>query len=387
MTKQQRLSLLAVLVIVAALVLIQLTQPAPKQHAEDRARPLPVEIQLITPQPYQVMIRSYGSIQPRIQSSLYPQVAGQIIEVSENFRAGGFFRNGDILLTIEPRDYAIALDQAKLAVAEARLNLAEEQARAEQAQTDWQRLQLQGDAGELVLRKPQLEVAEAQLAAAQASEQQAQLNLERTRVRAPFSGRVREQQVDVGQRVSTTTQLATLYASDAVEVALPVNSSDLAFIDDSLLQADAPTTTSVTLYNALGSPVQRWHGRIIRSEAALDATTQQLQLIARIEQPFQPGNGLRPLKIGQYVRAEIAGRQMGNALLIPNQAVYQGSYVYLLVDGALQRREIQLSWQNDSEALVSAGLSAGEQLVISPLGRVVSGTAAVAASQQENTTP
>ena len=91
--------------------------------------------------------------------------------------------------------------------------------------------------------------------------------------------------------------------------------------------------------------------------------------------------------MGQYVTAEITGREVDNALVIPSSAIYQGSYVYIVKDGLLMRKEIQLGWQNGTESIVTEGLIAGDELVLTSLGQVSSGTpVAIAGEMPEQNT-
>jgi hypothetical protein len=99
-----------------------------------------------------------------------------------------------------------------------------------------------------------------------------------------------------------------------------------------------------------------------------------LHVIARIDDPFGPANvGKNPLKIGQYVTAEIGGNRLEDVLVIPNNSIYQGSYVYVVENEVLRRRDIVIAWQNDDDAVIERGLQHEDQLVITPLGQVTSG--------------
>jgi hypothetical protein len=112
----------------------------------------------------------------------------------------------------------------------------------------------------------------------------------------------------------------------------------------------------------------------VRTEGAIDETARQLHVIAQIDDPFGPGSeGRAPIKIGQYVTATLEGKIVPAAIVIPNSTIYQGSYVYIVEDDVLSRRDIDIVWQNDAEAIVGAGLEPGNALVSTPLGQVTSG--------------
>ncbi len=341
----------------------------------DLSPQMTVETVRLTRTDYQITVPSYGIVRPRIQSMLVAQVAGQIVDKAPNFDEGGFFAAGEVMLTIDPRDYEADVQIAEAALADARQALAEEEARTEQARIDWERLGNDGDAPDLVLRKPQLRAAEARVASAAANLKKARLDLERTQVRAPFSGRVLRQLVDLGQVVSVNSQLAEFYSIDLAEVRLPIANSDLAFVD--LPEAGGGGETDVIparVYSDLAGS-DTWDARIVRTEAAIDDSARQLHVLAHINNPFRPDERHRvPLKIGQYVTAEIQGRKIDNVIVVPASAIYQGSYVYVVEEGLLQRRTIDIAWKDADEALVSSGLDAGDDLVVTVLGQVTSGT-------------
>ncbi len=203
---------------------------------------------------------------------------------------------------------------------------------------------------------------------------------------APFSGRILRKLVDVGQVVSPNTQLAEIYATDVVEIRLPVRNRDLGFIDlpESFRFADAngASNTAVTIHSDLIGN-ESWDAQLVRTEGAIDEAARQLHVIAQIEDPFGPANvGRSPLKIGQYVTAEIAGSALSDVLVIPNSTIYQGSYVYIVEDDLLRRKDVIIAWQNDDDAVISEGIAHGDQLVITPLGQVTSGLRVAVAGAQ-----
>ncbi len=171
---------------------------------------------------YPVVVRSQGTVQPRTRSTLLPEVSGKVIEVGASFRPGGFFLQDSVLLKLDPVDYETALVVAKASLAQVQVVLAEEQAKASQARESWKALGKSGEPSALALRLPQMTKAEADVAAAKAQVAKAERDLERTVVRAPYDGQVLEQLVDVGQFVSQVTPLGKIFATDYVEIRLPL---------------------------------------------------------------------------------------------------------------------------------------------------------------------
>lgn len=308
---------------------------------------------------------------------LVAQVEGQIVDLNPNLRDGGFFESGDVLVTIDSRDYAAGVSIAEAALADSRQTLAEAEARSNQAREDWDRLGNEEEIPNLVLRIPQLEAARARVLSAESSLRKARLDLERTAIQAPFAGRVLTKFVDLGQVVSRNTQLAEIFATDIVEIRLPIRNRDLPFIDlpEVYRHSVEPRNSGgrVEISSDLAG-LATWQAELVRTEGAIDQTARQLHVIAQIDDPFAPpDNGQTPLKIGQYVTAKLDGNVVAGALVIPNNSIYQGTYVYVVENGILARRDIDILWQNEDEAIVSTGLAVGDQLVTTALGQVTSG--------------
>lgn len=376
------------LVAVLVVVLI-LSAPKPGKRSADIGPRISVEALRIRQATITPRVLSYGLVEPRTKSKLVAQVSGRVDYVSERFRDGGFFRAGELLLQIDAADYEIEVDIARASLAEAEQRLAEELAQAEQAKADWRRLGDGATARPLVLREPQLKAAEARVSSARALLKKARINLERTAIRAPFDGRVLSTSVDLGQVAANNTVLAEIYATDAVEIRLPVKNDDLPLLNlpESYRHQDhsAASMPQVRIRSELARE-EVWQGRIIRTAGSIDDSSRQLYVVARIDDPFgQKAEGRFPLKIGQYVTAEIEGTPLEAAIGIPNKAIYQGSYVYLYREGAVYRTPIDIDWQNGTTAVVSAGIRPGDQLVVSPLGQVASGTRVKLARQLSDT--
>lgn len=377
MRKLLPLLLLALFIGVVQLI----THFKPEAAVRDKP-PVPVitvETEQLLPRDYRVVLNSFGRVQPRTEGELVAQVSGQIMDISPNFRDGGFFEAGETLVTIDPRDYRIQVDIAAAELANAKVNLEEQLALADQARKDREILNKRGLASDYALRKPQVAAARSQIDAAQAKLAQAQLAVERTRIKAPYAGRILSRSVDRGVVVSSNQALARIYATDRVEVKLPLKNSELGYVDlpenyrNQAVGGDS--LPSVTIINNLGPQPEQWQARLVRTAGAIDEQSQQLYVTAQIENPYLADqDGRRQLKIGQYVTAQIQGRVIKDAIVIPNSAIYQGSYVYLVDQGLLQRTGIEVVWQNGEESLIGSGLKAGDQLVLTPLGQVSSGT-------------
>ncbi|WP_394130715.1 efflux RND transporter periplasmic adaptor subunit [Shewanella maritima] len=377
-----------VISVVLIIFVITSNPPQAKRGGKKPANKVMVETQTLTSKEYQVEVRSFGVVKPRTQSSLVTQASGQILSISPNFREGGFFKKDEVLVQLDDRDYLAEVKIAQAGLLQAKQGLQEEQARVDQALIDWKRLGNDRQPNDLVLRKPQLAAAQAAMLSNQAQLDKALLALERTKIVAPFDGRILQKEVDVGRVVSTNAQLATIYATDYVEIRLPINNRDLALVElpEQGKKAVAPVQFESDLIG-----LQHWQGLLDRTEGAIDDNSQQLYVVAQIDDPFTYQSTAKnykqmPLKIGQYLTAKIKGKVLSDAIVIPTQAIYQGSYVYVVQDGTLLRTDVSILWQNSQDAVIAGGLKAGDELVLTSLGQVSSGTPVSIAGQEKPAT-
>jgi RND family efflux transporter MFP subunit len=268
-------------------------------------------------------VYSQGTIVPRVQSELVPEVSGRVAWVSPALADGGAFELGDPLLRIDTVDHQAALRRA-------RANLVRAEAEHTYAGQELQRRQ--SLAGSAVVSIEQLadsrraeRVTYANLEDARVSLEEAERNLDRTELRAPFAGRVLEKRVDVGEFVERGHSVGTLYAVDYAEVRLPLPDRELMFLDwpSSSGMLDPDTGPAVTLRAHLGGSEHTWRGRIVRTDGSIDPRTRMVHVIARVQAPYgQAGeNAAVRLAVGLFVKAEIHGRVEPHAIVLPRLAL------------------------------------------------------------------
>lgn len=292
-----------------------------------------VEGTVLHAQRYELKVKSQGTVQPRTRSTLLPEVSGKIIEMSPSFRPGGFFTKGEVLMKLDPIDYETAIIVAKAAEAQAQVILAEEKARAEQAHENWKTMGHKGNASAFVLRVPQLAKAEADVASAKARVMKSERDLERTIIRAPYTGQVLEQAADVGQFVNQGSTLGRIFAVDYVEIRLPLPELESQFLTlpQPFREEPAPSNAIVALKANLHGKTVLWQGRIVRVESSLDEQTRQTMAIAQVTDPYaRRSDGAPPLTIGAFVEAEIAGDALEGVYVIPRNAVRAGNEIILI---------------------------------------------------------
>ncbi len=332
---------------------------------------------------FPVQIPTRGTVRARTSSTLIPEVPGRIVSISPKFRSGGFFEEGDVLLTIDKQDYETAVTVAAGVLAEATAALEEEKAKSEQALENWKTLGRKGKPSALALREPQLAEARARVAAATAQQTKAKRDLERTEIKAPYRGRVLEQSVDVGQYVTTGTVLAGIYAVDYAEIRLPVSSAQAGFVDlpeqfrgDSDAEVAKLYHPKVLLSASYGGKDVTWEGEIVRTEGAVDDRSRLIFVVAQVDDPYARRNeGAPPLKVGMFVEAEIEGHLLKDVYVIPRKAVRQGNMIVTVdSENKLQRHLVDVIWNDADSVITRTAIPDDERLCITPLAFAPSGT-------------
>lgn len=346
-----------------------------------------VEVIKLIKSDFQVWVDSQGTVSPRTESTLIPEISGRVIKISPSLREGAFFEAGQELLQIDPSNYSLAITVAQSQVAETKLTLAEEQAKAIQAEKNWQRLGQGQQPSDLVLRKPQLVGAKASLASAEALLKQAKLDHQRTRIKAPYAGRVLEQQVDVGQYVSPGTVLAKIYAVDYAEIRLPLSNEQLQFIDVPELYRGQDQQSlirpEVTLIVNMGLQAHQWKGRIVRAEGSYDMRSGRLSLVAQVDNPYvKTTENKPPLKVGQFVEAKIKGKLLRQVFVIPRNAIRDSNQLMIVNEQSqLNSRQVDIIWRDAENAIIRTNLQEGEWLSITPVKYAVNGLSVHALNQ------
>ena len=373
-----RIFLPLIVIAVGAYAAFTMIQNRPASVTQQVEIPPPsVRVISVQPENIRMKVRAEGTVAPRTETELVPEVSGRVMMVSESLAAGGFFEEGEVLLEIDRREYELAAVRARAAVSQAELRLATEQEEAAVARKEWESLG-QGEPRPLVVRVPQIAEAKAMLASAEAAYEKAEYDLERTVVKAPFAGRVREKRVDVGQFVSRGSSVARLYSVDYAEVRLPIPDSDLEFVNLPLAyrgQRESARGPSVALMANFAGRRHRWQGRIVRTEGEIDPRTRMIQAIARVADPYGKARpGRPPLAVGMFVEAEIYGKSASNVFVLP-RVVLRGADQVLVVDkdDRLRFRTVDILRTESDQVIIRSGLEAGERVANSVVEAAVDG--------------
>ncbi|MEP7704660.1 efflux RND transporter periplasmic adaptor subunit [Paraglaciecola sp. 25GB23A] len=360
-------SIVTIIIIVIAVGLMMAmfsSKPQARKWGGAESPSVAVEIASLERQNYEAWIDSYGTVESLTRTQLVADVSGRVISVSPNIRAGGIFSQGDILVTLDDRNFHVEVDIAASAAADAQVRYLQEVAQADLAAREWNVRPDAGAAQLLALRKPQVAAAKAALQAANARLDKAKLDLERTQIKAPFDGKVLQQMVDVGQVVNPSQAIADIYGTDIVEVRLPVKIADLEHLlvpeDNDFNQA----RPKVLLLGELGARTYQWQGEIVRSEGAFDPATRMLYVVAQINEPFINNEQRPAIRIGQFLRAKIEGRKLEDVFVIPRRAVSQDYIVSVADEGILKKRKVRPLWTDAKSVVVAATVSTENEFAL-----------------------
>ncbi|WP_272701327.1 efflux RND transporter periplasmic adaptor subunit [Desulfovibrio sp. Fe33] len=349
-----------------------------------------VEILKAVRKNHQVVVDVMGTVTAARMIGLQSQVAGKIVAVSGEFVPGGYFEAGQEMLTIEPKDYELAVREVEAEVAEAEYNLKVEQGYQNVSAREWDLLQEAGRAteaeAELALRKPHLAKAKADLRAARAKLELARMDLSRTRVTAPFAAKVESRSVDLGAAVAVHGDLASLVGTDEfwIQVSVPVDR--LGWINFPSEGGSEGSNARIISVGAAGESVRE--GRVVRLLPALEDEGRMARVLIAVKDPLNLKGepGVSPLLLGSYVSVKIEGDVLEGMFAIPRIAFRDNSRVWILsADDTLDIRTLTPVWRDEESIVVREGLAPGDRIVISDLAAPVQGMSLHAVNGDEET--
>ena len=402
-------------------LLVRLRKPPVRQVIEESSKL--VRVIRVRKQSVPLMLEGFGSVRAKTEWRVVPEVAGALVQVSPYLRAGLHVRKGELLFEIDPRPYQLAVQriqaqieqdrqeiavlrqqqrnyEATLKIATRNLKLAEAELKRDETlvrkgtissrERDLRRQSrnemeqgVQTSQNNWLLVGPQIAKMNATIEVANVQLADAKLQLEKTRLVAPFDGQVMSSDLDFGEFVQAGQEVAKLYDTTVVEVPISISLDDLRWFPslspDALragLQPLAETELPVaTVHWRSGSQAYTWAGQLGRWESGLDARTRTLTLVIEVAEPwksFQPG-GKPPLQPGMFCRLTLEVQRVPDAVRIPRVALRSENTVFLVQDGALAIRPVEVFYIEKEGVIVTTGLQSGDQVVVSPLAAPVIG--------------
>jgi len=369
------------LVLVAGFAIVQVlvaAKPEPEKKDED-ARPISLYVDEVRAEQVTIAVKTQGEVRPKTEIDLIPQVSGRIVTMSESFNEGAEFSPDNVLMKIDDTEYRLAVTRAEARVAEAQTALERENATAKLKKEEWRKGRKDQEPTPFALNLTQVAEAEAKLLAAEADLSKARIDLERTEIRVPFFGRVRERNVGIGQYVTAGAKVGRVFSIDTAEVRLPLTDSQLVELNLPLgyKAEDLLAAPRVSFRASLGNRDFFWEGKIVRVDAAINQDTRLIYATAEVIDPYGLGatEGM-PLAVGMFVSAEIEGISEQQAYVMPRLALRNQDTVYVISpENRLEIRSVKVLSTSEEQVLVTSGVSQGEHVVTSTLPNAADGMA------------
>ena len=296
-------------------------------------------VTVVTPAatPFTPVIELNGVVQARTVTRIIPQVSGRIVQVASEFRPGASVSKGDLLFIIDPSDYRLAVERTLAEIAVARSDLARLEAEAAAEREIWQGQFPDRPIPDLIARVPQIAAAKARIQSGEAAQKTAELALSRTTVRTPFDARILETQLDVGQVVSGSAAVGSMFSIDSLEIAVPVSAEQRKLIG-TVSGQDVSIIASASSEGVID-------GKLARASAALDERTRLGTLYVTADQP-------ELLTAGEFVTVTIAGENMPDSYRVPAAALTSRDRLWVVEDGQLAGRTVEVLGREADMAVV-----------------------------------
>lgn len=410
--KTIRVFVVLALALVIAVVLVIMRPKAERQKPVEKG--LLVEVVPARTEDVEMIVETFGTVGPRESLKLVAQVGGPIVDINPAFKEGRFVKAKTLLIQIDPRTYRLAVERANVQIKQteadlkrleqevinlkARINIARSDVKL--AQKDYGRLKklverkviaqsqldkteqaylaskerLQALENQMALVGPQKETLIAARDMARVMYREAELNLERSSLIAPFDAWVLEKLVEVGQHVTIGQQLGRIYSAGALDIEVRIPAKDLKWFPDDMGQ-QTPIFADVIFNN--GGSRKVWSGRVARVKAMMDQRTRTLPMVVEVDEITSSANSPEQFRLrpGMFVTVQIKGKRVRNVFVLPRHLVYPGDVVYTVKDHTLKSNSVTILRGYQDKVIVGEGLSEGDLIVKSPLSSPSDGQA------------
>lgn len=354
---------IAGIAVVAGVVMFQRGSEPAKASAGPGQFAMPVPVTTIVRKTIPIYLEYAARTEAIRNVALQAKIAGYVQK--QHVDDGADVKEGELLYTIDPRDYQAALDSAKA-------QLQRDKAALDYAKGNVERGTSLANSGYLdkntyEQRTSTLRQSEAAIAIAEAAVRSAEINLGYTEIRAPFSGRLGRNQASVGTLITTgSATLNTLVQLDPVYVTFNPSETDLAAIE----QARAKGKVMVEVYLP-GDAKPRTTGDVTFVDNTVDRSTGTIVARATI------ANADRSLLPGQYVRIRLAVSERPDALVVPQTALGSsqlGKYIYVVGKGeTVEQRLVTLGPTSGDLIGLTSGVAEGDQVIAGNLQKIFPG--------------
>jgi RND family efflux transporter MFP subunit len=365
------------LLAVGTVTAIFMTEPAAERSSASKQTAMLVEVKAVERGTFRPTIVAMGTVRPEQEIQLSPRVGGEIVSLSETFTPGGFVDEGEVLLQIDPADYEAILLQRQSELRQATADLELELGRQDLAKRDYEQLEgtISSQYKTLVLREPQLNSARARVESARAAVRRAELDLERTRIRAPFAAHIVSREANIGSQVSPGESLGRLVGIQSYWIEATVPVSDLRWIE--FPTDDLPDGSTARVRNRVAWPEDTFRtARVHRLIGALEDQTRLARVLLTVSDPLahEPESaGLPPLMVGSFVEARIRARPIEDVIRMERTFLRQNDTVWVDEDGVLRIREVEIVFRDQEYVYIGAGLEETDRVVTTNLATVIDG--------------
>ena len=327
-----------------------------------------------------MVIRAYGTVSPKVEVDIVPEVPGKVVSVNSELKAGGLIPAGEQILRIDERDYEFAVQQADAVVADAQVKLEIEMAEAEVARRGWEKLHPGTEPNSpLVFRESQVRQMKAALESAKAQLETAKLRLERTSLSLPFDALIISEKVDLGQYMVAGQPVAVAYGIDTVEIEIPLDDEELAWFDifEDLAslngnRALSRKTPAVVKADFAGAE-HTWKGYVTRTTGQVDKMSRMISVVVEVPKPFERSNGRPPLLPGIFAEVLIEGKVLKNAIAVPRDAIHGSNKVWVVKGDSLSIQSLDILRADKDFAYAMASADQNATIVTSSLDTVMEG--------------
>lgn len=357
-------------------LIIFFTEPEAKQEGATRKTAMLVEVVPVHRNDYRPTVVATGTVQPANDITLSPRVGGEVIEISEHFTPGSTVKKGTVLLQIDPADYrnALQLRRSDLQLAQAALRV--ELGRQDVAKKDYELIgaDLSSENKALVLREPQLASAKADVAAAEASMRQAELDLQRTTIRAPFDAQIISRNANVGSQVAPGDELGRLVGMEEYWVVANVPVGKVNWLTFGGREDQERSTVKIVNENIWPSGQYR-SGKLFRLVGALNNETRLARVLITVPDPMaiNSGDTIPPLMIGTFVETHIEAKELKNVIRLDRNFLRKDETVWVMEEGKLGIRNVDILFEDADYAYITDGLSENDKVITTNLSTVVEG--------------
>jgi multidrug efflux pump subunit AcrA (membrane-fusion protein) len=343
---------------------------------EDQARRVPqprtriVDAIVVRPGDVVARIEAYGTVRSAQPVEVFSEVSGTLIKGDVAFRPAQTFQAGDVLIRIDDRQAHLDRNSAVSELLNALASvLPEIKVDSPEAFGEWQTYFDQvrfdrklPDLPEAATPRIKLFLSRYNVYKLFFAVQSLDIRLEKHTIRAPFDGTIVETDLRVGSTARVNSRLGVIINLDAFEVEVPLAAGEVPWID-----FDGPVSFASSQFDGA------WQGQIRRVGRYIEQQTQTIPVYVELS-----GAHAGALPQGVFFETRLPGKVVPDAVEIPRRALYQERFVYLVRDGQLEFREVDIVREQKETVIAQGGLIAGDTLVVEPLQGVAAGMLAQA---------